>query len=75
MEIEDVPRIGFATGWTPKQQRQLPVGLGMGREIVVDDQRVFTMGRPCFGHGAPGEWSKKSECDASLRGAEVSRWC
>ena len=52
--VEHVPGIGFATGWTPHQQRQLTVGDGLLRQIVVHDQSVLPLVHEVFGNGGPG---------------------
>ncbi len=40
MEIEDIARVGFAARRAPQQQRNLPVGLGVLGEVVVEADRV-----------------------------------
>ena len=43
MEIEDVARIGFAAWRTAQQQRNLAVGHGVLRQIVVHHQRMLAV--------------------------------
>ena len=52
MAVEDVAGIGLAPGGTPHQQRNLPVCLGLTRQVVVDDQRVLALEHEVLCHGA-----------------------
>ena len=54
MGVEHVARIGLASGRTPHQQRQLPIGLGLLREVVVDNQRVPALVHEVLGHRRAG---------------------
>ena len=54
MEVEDVARIGFTSRRTAKQQRDLAVGPGLLRQVVVDDEGVFTAVAEVFAHGRTG---------------------
>ena len=40
MDVEDVARIGLAPRRAAQQKRQLAIGAGVAREIVIDDQDV-----------------------------------
>ena len=55
MQVEDVAREGFAAGWPAEQERELPVRVGLLRQVVVDDQRVLAPVEEVLRHGAPGE--------------------
>ena len=46
VEIEDVPGVGLPTGRAAKEEGELAVGLGLFREVVVDDERVLAVLHP-----------------------------
>ena len=54
MEVEDVARVGLAAGRAAQQQRHLAVGLGLLRQVVVDDEGVLAVLHPVLAHGAAG---------------------
>ena len=54
MEIEHVPRISLAPRRPAQQQRNLAIGDGVFRQIVVDAQRVAAAVAEVFAHGAAG---------------------
>ena len=54
MKVEDVSRVGFASGRTSEQQRHLAIGPRVLGEVVVNDERVFALVHEELGHGAPG---------------------
>jgi len=51
--VENVAGKGFAAGRPPHEQRQLPVGHRLLRQVVVDDQRVLPLIHEVFGDGSP----------------------
>ncbi len=54
MDVEDVSGKGLASRGTPEQERQLAVGAGVLREIVVDDQHVTAAGHELLGDAGRG---------------------
>jgi hypothetical protein len=55
MQVEDVAGVGFATRRPAQQQRQLAVGVGLLREVVVDHQGRATLPiHEVLGHGGAG---------------------
>ena len=52
VEVEDVARVGLAAGRAAQQQRDLAVGLGLLRQVVVDDEGVLAVLHPVLAHGA-----------------------
>ena len=54
MEIEHVARERFATRRAAQQQRDLTIGNGLLRQIVVDDERVLAVVHEVFTHGHTG---------------------
>ena len=55
MQIEDVARVGLAARRTAHQQRHLPIGPGVLRQVVVHDERVLLAVAEVLAHGATGE--------------------
>ena len=51
MDVEDVARIGLAPRRAAQQKRQLAIGAGVAREIVIDDQDVAALAHEMLGHG------------------------
>ena len=54
VEVEDVARVGLAARRAAQQQRHLAVGLGLLRQVVVDDEGVLAVLHPVLAHGAAG---------------------
>ena len=54
VQVEDVARVGLAARRAAEQQRHLAVGLGLLREVVVDDEAVLAVLHPVLAHGAAG---------------------
>ena len=54
MQIEDVARKGFAAGRAAKQQRHLPIGVGVLGEVVVHAERVAAVVEEVLAHRAAG---------------------
>ena len=52
MQVEDVARVGLAARRAAKQQRELTVGDGLLREIIVDDERVLAVVAEVLAHRA-----------------------
>ncbi len=55
MEVEDVAREGLAAGRAAEQERHLPVGVRVLREVVVDAERVLAVVEEVLAHGAARE--------------------
>ncbi len=55
VEVEDVAGIGLATRRPAEQQRELPVGVRVLGEVVVDDQGVLAVVEEVLGHRRAGE--------------------
>ena len=54
MQVEDVARVGFASRRTAEQQGNLTVGPSLLRQVVIDDQGVFTAVAEVFTHRGAG---------------------
>ena len=54
MEVEHVAGVRLAARRAAQQQRHLAIGLGLLREVVVDDERVLAVLHPVLAHGATG---------------------
>ncbi len=52
MEIEDVAGVGLTTRRAAQQERDLPVSPGLLREVVVNDEGVFTVIAEVLAHAA-----------------------
>ena len=52
VQIEHVAGIRFAARGAAQQQRDLAIGHGLLRQIVIDDERVFTVVHEELAHGA-----------------------
>ena len=52
--VEHVARIGFASGRTPHQQRQLAIRDRLLGQIVIDDQGVLALEHEVLGHRRAG---------------------
>ena len=57
MEVEDVPGERLAPWRPPEEQRHLPVGVSVLREVVVDTERVLAVVEEVLPHRAAGEGS------------------
>ena len=55
VEVEDVARERLAARRAAQQQRQLPVRVGVLRQVVVDDERVLALVEEVLAHRAAGE--------------------
>ena len=55
VQVEDIARVGLAARRAPGQQRHLPVGPGVLRQVVVDDEGILTLVAEVLAHGAPCE--------------------
>src|SRR5207302_11074079 len=53
VQVEDVTRVGLAARRPAQQQRELPVGLGLLGQVVVDDAGGVALVHPVLAHGAP----------------------
>ena len=54
VQVEDVAGIGLPAGRTAQQQRQLAIGLGLLRQVVVDDEGVLAVLHPVLADGRAG---------------------
>jgi hypothetical protein len=52
VQVEDVARVGLASGRPPQQERDLAVGGGVLGEVVVDAERVLSVVAEVLAHGA-----------------------
>ena len=52
VQVEDVTGVRLASRRTAQQQRQLPIGLGLLRQVVVHDERVLAVLHPVLTHRA-----------------------
>mmetsp|Transcript_64756 Transcript_64756/g.128016 ORF Transcript_64756/g.128016 Transcript_64756/m.128016 type:complete len:653 (-) Transcript_64756:1006-2964(-) len=59
MKVENVTRVGLATGGTTQEQRHLAVRDGLLREIVENDERVHAVVAEVLAQGAAGVGSKE----------------
>ena len=59
MQKEHIPRIGFAPRRAAQQQRHLPIGHGLFRQIVIGDQCVHAIVAEIFAHCATGKRRQK----------------
>ena len=55
MEVEDVARERLAARGPPQEQRELPVRVGVLRQVVVDDERVLAVEEEVLAHRGPRE--------------------
>ena len=55
VQVEDVARERLAARRAAKQQRELPVGVGLLGQVVVDDERVLAVVEEVLAHGGAGE--------------------
>ena len=55
VQVEDVARIGLATGRLARQQRDLAMGGGVLGQVVDHDQRMLAAVAKILGHGEAGE--------------------
>ena len=58
MQVEDVTGIRLTPWWAAQQQRQLTIGLGLLREVVIDNEGVLALFHPVLTHCATGVRSK-----------------
>src|SRR5580698_2271687 len=61
MNVEYIPRKGFAAGRPTQQQRDLPIGARVLREVVVDDQDVAAGLHKILCDACGGIWSDVGE--------------
>src|ERR1035437_4847756 len=61
VDVEDVAGKGFASGWPAEQEGKLPIGAGMLREIVIDDQHIPTRFHEVLGNARRGVRSDVGE--------------
>ena len=61
VEVEHVARVRLAARRAAQQQRHLAVGLGLLRQVVVDDEGVLAVLHPVLAHGATGVRSEVLE--------------
>ena len=54
VQVEHVARVGLAARRAAQQQRDLAVGLGLLRQVVVDGEGVLAVLHPVLAHGAAG---------------------
>jgi hypothetical protein len=54
VEVEDIARVGLASGWALQQQRYLAIGPRVLGEVVVDDEYVAAALHEVLGHGRAG---------------------
>ena len=69
MQIEDVPGIGLPSGWTPQQQTQLTIGIGVFAQVVVNAECIFVL----FNHEVFGHGTARIRRDVLQRGAVRGR--
>src|SRR5437870_6868641 len=55
VQVEDVARERLTARRTAEEQRELPVRIGLLRQVVVDDQRVLALVEEVLRHRAAGE--------------------
>src|SRR6266576_4485188 len=68
MQVEDVARERLAARWAAQQQRQLPVRVGVLREVVVHDDGVLLVVEEVLAHRAAGERGHPLDRRGLLRG-------
>ena len=54
VQVEDVAGVRLAARGPAEEQRHLAVGLGLLRQVVVDDEAVLAVLHPVLAHGAAG---------------------
>ena len=54
VQVEHVARVRLAARRAAEQERHLAVGLGLLRQVVVDDEAVLAVLHPVLAHGAAG---------------------
>jgi hypothetical protein len=54
VQVKDVAGVGLAAGRPPQQQRELAVGVGVARQVVVDDEHVAAVVEKRLGDGNAG---------------------
>ncbi len=55
MQIENVARVGLATGGTFQDKRHLTISHGVLREIIVNDERIHAVIHEPLAHRRPGK--------------------
>ena len=62
VEIENVAWVSFTTWWTTKQQGNLTVSNSLFRQVIINDQCVFTAVTEVFTHCATGVRCQVLQC-------------
>jgi hypothetical protein len=70
VQVEHVAGVGLAARRAAQQQRDLAVGLGLLRQVVVDDEGVLAVVHPVLAHGAAGVGGEVLERRGSDAGAD-----
>jgi len=67
MEVEDIPRISFASRWPAQDQGNFPVGNGLFGQVIVNNQGMAPGITKIFPYGSSGKRSK------ILHGCRITR--
>ena len=69
MEVKHITWVGLSSGWSSQKKGHLSVGNSLFRQIVINDQSVFTVVSEIFTDGATGVWGQELQWRGLGRGS------